>query len=599
MLRNFAFLTLLAGLALTTAGLGRADETPAPTTTATATQNETAVPAPGDAALAVLADRWYAGLWKFEPTTATQTGVHDYDALLDPVTPDAIAAEVAREHAALAAVKRIAAGTLSLDGQTDKFMLETSIEQDLFGLEERPDWRLRPSYYTDIAAGGVYSILERDFAPLDKRLALVIARENQIPALLVQGEKNLDIPKIPPAIATANLDDALGSVDFFTSDVPSAFQTVKDKTLRAQFAASNEAAIKAFSQYAEFLKTHVLPAARGSYAIGAAAYSRLERYLNVVDIPLPTLLAIGETDLAKNRAAFLATARQIDPSKTPEQVMQLIQLDHPPASRLLATAQSQLDGLAAMLKEKHIIDLPSAPVARVVKTPQFAAQTSFASMDTPGPLETKATEAYYHVTVPTKHWSASATEHHLRALNRVNLAIVSTHEAYPGHYTNYLFNKTHDLSLIRKVEWNVAFGEGWAHYDEQMMVDEGLGNGDPRYRLAQLQLALWRDARFVIGIKEHTQGMTVDQATAFFMQNVFVQREPAYREALRGTQDPLYGYYTLGKLMILKLRADYQTKMGAAYTLAAFHDAFLSHGDPPMYYIRKFLLGAADTGSLL
>ena len=596
MLRNLAFAALLAALALVTAGPGRAAETtPAPA----AAQNGTAAQAPGDAALAALAERWYAGLWKFEPSTATQVGVHDYDALLDPVTPDAIAAEIQREHATLTDVQRISDETLSLNGRTDKFLLESSIELDLYGLEGRPDWRLRPAYYSDIAAGGVYEILQRNFAPLDKRLALVVAREKQIPALLAQGEKNLDIPKVPPDIATANLDDALGSVDFFTNDVPSAFQSVKDKALRAQFAASNAAAIKAFSQYAEFLKKRVLPAAHGSYAIGAAAYSRLERYQNVVDIPLPTLLAIGEADLAKNRAAFLATAKQIDPSKTPQQVMQSIQLDHPAAGQLLATAQSQLDGLVAMLRGKHIIDLPNAPIAKVIKTPQFAAQTSFASMSSPGPLETKATEAYYRVTVPTKRWSASETEHHLRALNRVNLAVVSTHEAYPGHYTNFLFNKTHDLSLIRKIEWNVAFGEGWAHYDEQMMVDEGLGNGDPRYRLAQLQLALWRDARFVIGIKEHTQGMSVDQATAFFMQNVFVQREPAYREALRGTQDPLYGYYTLGKLMILKLRADYQAKMGAAYTLAAFHDAFLSHGDPPMYYIRKFLLGPTDAGSLL
>jgi uncharacterized protein (DUF885 family) len=596
--RNHFAAAMFVALALT-CGAARGDETPPASPSPVATQNETPVPKPGDAALAVVAERWYAGLWKFNPSNATSIGVHDYDAALDPVTPDAIAAEIKREHVALAAVRRIDDSTLTLDGQTDKFLLETGSERSLWSLEERPDWRLRPGYYSDIAAGGVYAILERKFAPLDKRLALVIARERQIPELLAQGEKNLDIPKIAHDIAVANLEDAQGSVAFFQSDVPSAFAAVKDPQLRAQFAASNAAVIKAFSEYVSFMKNKVLPAAHGSYAIGAAAYSKLERYQNVVDIPLPQLLAVGEANLAANRAAFIATARLIDPHKTPQQVIALNQLDHPRADQLLATAQAQLAGLAAMLKDKHIIDLPPAPLAKVVKTPQFQAQTSFASMDSPGPLETKATEAYYNVTVPDSHWTAQQTEQYLRALNRVNLAIISSHEAYPGHYTNYLFNKTHDLSLIRKIEWNVAFGEGWAHYDEQMMVDEGLGNGDPRYRLAQLQEALWRNARFVIGIKEHTQGMTVEQATDLFMRNVFVERQVAYREALRGTQDPLYGYYTLGKLMILKLRADYQKKMGAAYSLNAFHDAFLSHGDPPIYFARKFLLGADDAGPLL
>jgi len=177
--------------------------------------------------------------------------------------------------------------------------------------------------------------------------------------------------------------------------------------------------------------------------------------------------------------------------------------------------------------------------------------------------------------------------------------VVSLHEAYPGHYTNYLFNKRANLSLIRKLNWNVAFGEGWAHYDEQMMVDEGLGNGDPRMRLAQLGLALQRECRYLVGIREHTEGMSVAQATQFFMDNAFMGREPSYREALRGTQDPLYGYYTLGKLMLLKLRADDQARLGAKFSLRTFHDQLLSHGDPPIYFLRKMILGAGDTGSLL
>jgi uncharacterized protein (DUF885 family) len=560
---------------------------------------ETPVPLPGDAALAVLAEHYYQVEWKFDPTDATMTGVHSYDAMLDPVTPDAFQAEIAHLHAALRQLQQIDPTKLSLDGQTDQELLESNVETELFRLEERPAWQRNPSYYSDIAGNGIYGIMSRDFAPLEQRLALVIAREKQIPALLAQGEKNLRPPIIAPIRAKIGLLDAQGSIDFLSSDVPAAFAGVKDQALRAQFAASNAAAIAAFKGYTAFIQDTIVPQAHGSYAIGAANYMKLERLQNVEDIPLSKLLAIGQADLAKNRAAFIATARAIDPHKTPQDVIALVQADHPAPDHLLSTAQSDLTTAVALIKAKGIIDLPPAPLATAVKTPSFEAQTSFASMDSPGPLETKATEAYYNVTVPDRRWSAAQVDEHMRANNHAFLLIVSTHEAYPGHYTNYLFNKQAGLSLIRKLEWNNAFGEGWAHYDEQMMVDEGLGNGDPKVRLVQLQQALWRDARFIIGIKEHTQGMSVDQATTFFMANVFVPRTPAYREAVRGTGDPLYGYYTLGKLAILKLRADYQAKMGPNYSLRAFHDAFLSHGDPPLYYARKFLLGPDDTGSLL
>ena len=560
---------------------------------------ETPVPAPGDAAVAVIADDYYKHEWQFTPTSATVTGVHDYDAQLDPVTPAAISAEIARLHATLKKLQRLDSGALSLNGQTDQQSLESSIGGGLFSLEERPAWRLSPSYYTDIAAGGIYGLMSRDFAPLARRLTLAVAREKQIPALLAQAKLNLTPAAIPPITATIDELDAQGTADFFAHDVPVAFAAVKDKVLQAQLRAANAAAIAAIKDYDAFLRASVVPKAHGSYAIGAAAYARLERLQNIVDIPLPHLLAVGEANLAKDRADFLATSRAIDAHKSPAQVLAVISRDHPRNDQLLAAAQSDLNTLIAFIKAKHIIDLPPAPVAKVVKTPSFGAQTSFASMDSPGPLETTATNAYYNVTLADPHWTAQQIEEHLQFYNRFSRLVVSSHEAYPGHYTNYLFNKEHDLSLVRKIEWNVAFGEGWAHYDEQMMVDEGLGNGDPRYRLVQLQLALWRDCRFVVGIKEHTQGMTVAQATKFFMDNAFEPREPAYREAVRGTQDPLYGYYTLGKLMLLKLRADYQAKLGASYTLAGFHDALLSHGDPPIYFLRKFLLGPDDNGALL
>jgi uncharacterized protein (DUF885 family) len=562
-----------------------------------------AAPAPcssaADAKLANIGSEFYQASWRFRPADATRTGVHDYDSQLGSVTPAAFAAEIARLHATLGELQAIDAADLSLDGQADRQLLESDIGGRLFSLEERPEWRMSPNYYVDLGSSAVFSIVSRDFAPLATRMRLVIARERAIPDMLEQGEKNIEPSKVPAIYAQTAALDALGAADFLRHDVANAFAPVSGTTLTTQFAQTNAAAAAAYERYAAFIKTSVAPEAHAPFAIGATAYEHLETLQNVEDIPLSKLLAVGKANLAKDRAAFIATAHEIDPNGTPEQAAAMMSGDHPTADGLIPTAQSDLNDLVAFIKRKHIIDLPDARIATAVPTPKFERQFTFASMDSPGPLETVATEAYYNVTPVEPSWSDAQKDEHLRFFNRYNLLVMSSHETYPGHYTNFLFDKRSSLSEIRKLEWNVAFGEGWAHYDEQMMVDEGLGGGDPRYRLAQLSSALLRDSRYVVGIEEHTQGMTIDQATTFLMDNAFVGREPAYREAVRGTEDPLYGYYTLGKLMLLKLRSDYQAKAGASFDLAKFHDALLSHGDPPIYYVRKMILGPGDTGSLL
>ncbi len=553
----------------------------------------------GRPALDRVALDFYRDQWRFSPEAATRTGVHDYDTKIQAVDPQAFAAEVARLRRFEQRVEAIDEPSLDLDGQTDRQLLLSDIKLQLYTLDTRETWRTSPDYYVNAGSQAVFSIMARDFAPAATRLSDVVAREEQIPAMVRQGEQNLRPDRIPAISAQLGAVDAKGAADFLTHDVTAAFDGVGDAALRARFAAATKAAAAAYTQYAGFISSSVVPHAHAPFAIGAADYAYLESLQNAEDIPLSKLLAVGEANLAKDKAAFIATARQIDPGATPEQVAAKMSDDHPTADQLLPTAQTDLDDLVAFIKAKHIIDLPDAPVAKVVPTPEFARQFTFASMDAPGPLEKVATEAYYNVTPVDSSMTPAQAEQHLRFFNRYQTMVISSHECYPGHYVNFLFNKRANISLIRQLEWNVAFGEGWAHYDEQMMVDEGLGNGDPRYRLAQLTGALLRDGRYIVGIKEHTQGMTIDQATQFLMDNAFVGREPAYREAVRGTQDPLYGYYTLGKLMLLKLRADYQAKMGPQYSLAAFHDALLSHGDPPIYYARKLLLGADDKGSLL
>ncbi len=316
-------------------------------------------------------------------------------------------------------------------------------------------------------------------------------------------------------------------------------------------------------------------------------------------MPLDRYLAIGEKALAHTHAEMVAVAKRIDPNATTQQVLNRLYKVHPTSAGLMPAAQADLVKLRAFVIARHIIDLPSDANIKVTPTPEFERATTEASMDAPGPLERVATQAYYNVTPVDPHDPPKVQEQYLESFNDFERPIVSAHEVYPGHFVNFTIDKHLPLSLSEKLLTATSFVEGWAHYDEQMMVDEGWGNGDPRVRLMQLREAIWRNARYVAGVKMHTQGMTVPQAIAFFETQAFLDPANARAEAKRGTQDATYGYYTLGKLEILKLRADYKKKLGRAFTLARFHHDLLQYGDPAIPLLRPLLLGKSDDGKIL
>jgi len=275
---------------------------------------------------------------------------------------------------------------------------------------------------------------------------------------------------------------------------------------------------------------------------------------------------MGYAQLLKDRRTFVETARRIDPNKSPEEVLKDLEKDHPNAKNLLSSAQQQLDGLRQFLIDHKIITVPGGGQAKVVETPSFMRATTFASMDTPGPYETKATEAYYNITLPDPSWPKEKQEEYLEGYNYPLLSNVSVHEVWPGHYTQFLWVKNSpELSKTRKLTGAGSNAEGWAHYSEQMVLDEGLYNNDPRYRLAQLVDALLRDCRYIVGIKMHTQGMTIDEAKEFFVKQGHQVPVVGEMETKRGTGDPTYLMYTLGKLEILKLRQDYNARWAARF----------------------------------
>ena len=552
----------------------------------------------GDQRLDALATQYFDALWKLDPIRATDAGVHDYDDKVGDYTAEGYAERIAlarRFRTQLAAIDPESFGAVGAD---DAQILAARLDETLVKLQTRETWRHAPSTYTSLAANAIYSLVARNFAPAKTRMRDVIVRERQLPALLAAGKANVtSVDAVTAEIARRNV---AGTIDFFATVIPLAVVPLADASTRADFKAANDATLAALRDYQQSLESGAFAHPSGSFAIGPRVFERMLALQELMPISLATYERVGQDALTRTKAEFVDTAKKIDPAKPPEEVAASLGADHPAPDALLRTASDDIVKLRAFVVSHHILSLPGGVEdIKVVPTPEFARATTFASLNAPGPLEKTATEAYYNITPPEDAWSAAQKEQHLAFFNTYSFPIVTLHEVMPGHYVNYALDRTERLSLIRRVFPSPSFSEGWAHYDEQMMVDEGWGNGDPHVRLAQLQAALQRECRYLVGLREHTAGMSVDEATRFFEENAFMAEVTARREALRGTQDPLYGYYTLGKLEILKLRTDFQKKMGSKYSLELFHDELLAHGDPPIAIARKTLLGADDDGHLL
>jgi uncharacterized protein (DUF885 family) len=307
----------------------------------------------------------------------------------------------------------------------------------------------------------------------------------------------------------------------------------------------------------------------------------------MVELPLPELLAKGEAQLATDHAAFVETARLIDSSKTPEQVMAALSDVHPTADDLIPSVARSVEAARQFVVDKDLVTIPSEVRVKVDATPPYARSGSFASMDTPGPYETRATEAFYYVTPVEEDWDEKHKEEHLRLYNPWVVGMINIHEAYPGHYLEFLYAPRFP-TRTRKLSHSATNSEGWAHYAEQMAVEHGFGGGDPKMKLAQLSEALLRDCRYVTGIQLHTGGWTVEQGAKLFHEQCFQENANAYEEARRGAYNPTYLYYTLGKLEIQELARDYMKGKGA--TLKQFHDAFVVQGALPIPLVRQILM---------
>lgn len=559
---------------------------------------QSASQASGDAAFRKLADRYFDEVFfKFNPTQGTAAGFHQYDAQFEDLSSQTIGAQVGALHRFRTLFNQVDSGNLSSEARADRDLLIANIMGTLLALEQIRAWEKNPDIYSSSTAASAFTIMSRKFAPAEVRLKSLTEREQKMPKLLDQARQNL---KNPPRIyAEVALEQIPGIVGFFQKDVPDAFAEAKDPAIKQAFNNANSQLITALQKYGEYLKAEVLPHSTGDFKIGADNYRKKLLYDEMVDTPLDRLLEIGTANLRQNQEEFKRVAAEIDPNKTARQILEELERDHPAPDQLLQSFRDTFSSLRGFIDQKHIITIPSPVLPTLEETPPFERALTTASMDTPGPYESVAKEAYFNVTLPEANWPKEQVDDYMSGFNRGTIISTAVHETYPGHYVQFLWMKDAP-SKVRKLLGSSTNAEGWAHYCEQMMLDEGYGQPGmgarndreaKMLRLGQLQDALLRNARFIVGIKMHTGQMTFDEAKEFFVNEGYQVRSVAEKEAKRGTSDPTYLVYTLGKLQIMKLREDYKKMKGDQFSLEEFHNAFMRQGFPPIKIVRQALLG--------
>src|ERR1700736_786199 len=552
-----------------------------------------------DAEYEAVAEEYIRGYLAAHPLQGTALGFHEYDGKISDYSRLALDAELSRLRRFDDRLRKFDADKLTQRQSIDLRILQAAIKKELFQMQEMSVFERNPMTYARAADVNVY--IKRNFASLEDRVHSIAAIESQVPNIVIAAKTNLNDVLPKPYVELA-IKIAKGSSDFLKQNLVAAVAELKAERIRAEFQNSNRRAAVALADYAAWLEREKLPKASPDFALGEEKYRQLLAETELVNLPPAKILEIGMAELKKEQQAFAEAARKIDPGKSAREVFKQIQSEHPTPENLLPDIGKDLEQIRNFVTTHHLVTIPSEVRARVTETPQYRRATSFASMDTPGPFETSATEAYYYVTPTENDWPEKQKEEWLTAFNYYTADVISIHEVYPGHYVQFLRLNASPASKVEKIFGSYAFIEGWAHYCEKIMIDEGYGaaSGDKpgadalkraaKYRMAQADEAMLRLCRLCVALKMHTQKMTVDEATKFFQDNCYYEEKPAHVEAMRGTIDPGYLNYTLGKLQILKLRDDYKAQEGENFSLQKFHNELLNHGMPPIRLLREIML---------
>lgn len=526
------------------------------------------------------------------PSYATYMGMHDFDTQLENTTRASVDAQAAQIRHTLTELGTIDKAKLDVNARIDYDLFENDLKGRLFRMVDLREWEKDPGAYGYGWAIG--NLIARNFAPPKTRLKAVIARLRQVPRQLDNGRANVKNPA--ELLARFAAEDLEGLVDYLDTDVPHAFASVKDAALWKQYDDAKLQAQKATRAYVKWIRNDLVPTAHGTYVLGEDAYRKRLQYEEMIDQPIDTLLAIGMRELYRLESRYEDAAGRIAPGAPVELVEGMMRHDHPTKANLLDEVRALLTSLRDYCIESNFIPIPAGVPLTVRATPEYEASRSFASFDGPGPLEKKARDSYYNVTLPAAGWDSARVEQHLQGYSRWSLPSVSIHECYPGHYVHSLY-MVDAPTYARRMLGCGSFAEGWGLYVEEALFDNGYARGDAMKEFGMLRWALVRSCRLQVGLRVHTRGMTMDEATQFFVDHAHMERANAEREAYRAAFDPLYVVYTIGAMQIRKLRDDVRAKEGAKFDLAHFHERILSQGSLPVALLRRILLN--DEGPTL
>ncbi len=555
-----------------------------------------------NAAFDNLAQRLVKEHWDFYPTAGSRIGRHEYDGQLPDLSPHRITRRIEELRRGLAQLSGLAGGSAGNGSEPEERLthrlLELFLRRELFNLEDMRPLENNPMRQVGYLNVGGY--VKRDYAPLVDRLRAATRVLEQVPDFLnvLDGALARELSR---PVLEMSIESYRGMARFYRVDLDQSASGVDDAATLASFNQAREQAAQSLEGFVARLEERLarLPGgAEGDFAIGPQLYSDMLAYGEGLTAPLRDIIALGQANLERNLERLAEAAAAVAPGRSIRDIVADIGRNHPAADALIPETRAMLEDIRRSLLDFDIISLPSEDRCQVIETPTYM-RYAFAAMDSPGSLETRATESYYYVTPVAEDWTDAQAEEWLSNFNYDTLRIISIHEVYPGHFVHHLHNSYgRDLPLVNRVASSYAFTEGWAHYTEEMMVETEYAKGQAALQVTQLLEALVRNCRYLCALGMHTQGMTVDEATRFFMDNAYMEELPARREALRGTFDPGYLNYTLGKLMILKLREDYRREQGAAYSLKGFHDRLLSYGAPPLPLLREAMLANPGEGPL-
>jgi hypothetical protein len=579
-MRSFRVLTLSAVIAAVLL-VGCSPDAPPPKQADTPAASSAAPAANDVAALNRAVNTFIDGLFAHNPVFAANAGKHAFDGKL----PDYSAAGLKDTAEWLHAQRNTFAGfsddKLDAEGRFHRDYALAVIDGQLFWLEDSGAPYSNPSFYTGDLSPSMY--LTRPYAPLAQRMAAFVSYQEALPKAVAQIKANLKLP-LPESYINLGVNSFGGFASFFKNDVPGIFAGVKDDALQARFKASNAAAIKATQDLADWLKAQK-PHATQAYALGAKKFSEMLHATERVDLPLDQLKAVGEADLQRNLDALKKACDQYAPKKSLKDCVAKESADKP-VGGAVDGARTQLASLRQFVVDKDLVSIPGTEQAKVEEAPPFN-RWNFAYIEIPGPYEDNLPSVYY-IAPPDPSWSKADQQAYIPGKD--TLLFVSAHEVWPGHFLQFLH--------ANRAQWKFgqlfvgyAFAEGWAHYAEEMMFDAGVDGGTPEVHIGQLTNALLRDVRYLSAIGLHTAGMTIAQSEQMFRDKAFQDPGSARQQAARGTYDPAYLNYTLGKLMIRQLCQDWIAAHPGPHALKAFHDQFLSYGGPPIPLVRQQMLG--------